>query len=346
MDESLPTRLARERDLPGEDLLRLIAGNGEDDAELFALADAARRRVYGRDVFLRGLVEFTSVCRNDCRYCGLRRSNAAATRYRLSEEEILSCCGQGHALGFRTFVLQGGEDPGWGDARLAELVKEIRRRFPDCVVTLSVGERPRAAYEAFFAAGARRYLLRHETADAAHYAFLHPEEMSLPRRMRCLFDLKELGFQVGSGFMVGSPGQTPACLVEDLRFLQRLDPDMIGIGPFVHHAETPFAREPNGSVALTLRLVAMLRLMFPHALIPATTALGTLDAEGREKGLRAGANVLMPNLSPVRVRKAYSIYDGKICTGEEAAECRACLARRVAAAGYRVVTDPGDVRRG
>lgn len=345
MDESLPARLARDRSLPAEEMRRLLS-SAADDAELFALADAERRRTYGTDVFVRGLIEFTNVCRNDCLYCGIRKSNARAERYRLTEEEILSCCATGRALGFRTFVLQGGEDAAWSDGRLCDLVKEICARHPDCRVTLSVGERPWKAYEAFFAAGARRYLLRHETANEAHYAFLHPAELSLANRMHCLFDLKEIGFQVGAGFMVGSPGQTPDCLVDDLRFLRKLDPDMIGIGPFIHHADTPFAREPNGPLDLTLRLLAVLRLMFPHVLLPATTALGTIHPQGREMGLKAGANVLMPNLSPVRVRKAYSLYDAKICTGEEAAECAGCLARRVAAAGYRIVSDPGDVRRG
>ena len=344
MPLSLPERLARDRFLPAEEMKRLLSSSA-DDAGLFALADAERRRAYGDAVFVRGLVEFTNFCRNDCKYCGIRKSNARAERYRLGEEEILSCCATGRALGFRTFVLQGGEDAAWGDARLADLVKEICTRHPDCRVTLSVGERPRKAYEAFFAAGARRYLLRHETADEAHYAFLHPEGMSLANRMRCLFELKDIGFQVGAGFMVGSPGQTLECLLEDLAFLKRLDPDMIGIGPFLRHADTPFAGEPDGPLDLTLRLLAVLRLMFPYALLPATTALGTAHPQGRERGLKAGANVLMPNLSPVRVRKAYALYDRKICTGEEAAECAGCLARRVAAAGYRIVSDPGDVRR-
>ena len=321
-------RMKAERDLPDEELKALLETERWDEA-LFAAADGVRRAVYGDEVYLRGLIEFTNYCRNNCYYCGIRRDNKNAERYRLSQEEILDCCEEGYALGFRTFVLQGGEDPYYTDARICAIVTEIRRRFPDCAITLSIGEKSRESYQAFFDAGANRYLLRHETASEPHYRSLHPDGMQLSNRKRCLYDLKEIGYQVGSGFMVGSPGQTTECIIQDLRFLQDLQPDMIGIGPYITHPDTPFAACPSGSVDLTLRLVAVLRLMFPYALLPATTALGTLHPLGRELGLKAGANVVMPNLSPVSVRKLYELYENKICTGEEAAQCRGCLERRV-----------------
>ncbi|MGN1030722.1 MAG: [FeFe] hydrogenase H-cluster radical SAM maturase HydE, partial [Butyricicoccaceae bacterium] len=263
----------------------------------------------------------------------------------LTKEEILSCCENGYQLGFCTFVLQGGENPAYREKDICEVVAEIRRRFPDCAITLSIGEWPRSSYQAFFDAGADRYLLRHETANETHYGKLHPAEMSLSNRKRCLWDLKEIGYQVGSGFMVGSPYQTPENLVEDLRFLQSLQPDMIGIGPYLPHQQTPFCDQPSGTLTQTLRMVSILRLMFPYALIPATTALGTIHPAGRELGLKAGGNVVMPNLSPVRVRKQYELYENKICTGEEAAECRGCLERRIVGAGYQIAAGRGDVRR-
>lgn len=312
------------------------------DSILFQQADAVRRQVYGDAVYLRGLIEFTNYCRNNCFYCGIRRGNSNAIRYRLTKADILTCCAEGYQLGYRTFVLQGGEDAYFTDARICDIVSSIRERYPDCAVTLSVGERSRESFREFYLAGARRYLLRHETADDSHYHRLHPPAMSPENRRRCLYDLKEIGFQTGAGFMVGSPFQTTEMLVKDLRFLQDLQPDMIGIGPFLTQKDTPFSDFPNGSLPLTLRLIAILRLMFPCALIPATTALGTIHPQGREMGLKAGANVVMPNLSPVSVRKLYALYDDKICTGEESAQCRSCLEQRISAAGYRVVTDIGD----
>lgn len=338
-------KLAEEKSL--EDIeLKALLENDEADEALFRAADAKRRSVYGDEVYIRGLIEFTNYCRNNCYYCGIRCGNTNAARYRLGKEEILSCCEEGYRLGFRTFVLQGGEDPYFTDDRICDVVRTIRTRFPDCAITLSIGEKSRESYQAFFDAGANRYLLRHETANEQHYGKLHPESMSLSNRKRCLFDLKQIGYQVGSGFMVGSPWQTTDNLIEDLRFLQKLQPDMIGIGPYLTHGDTPFSSFPNGSLALTLRLVAILRLMFPYALIPATTALGTLHPQGRELGLKSGANVVMPNLSPVSVRKKYELYDNKICTGEESAQCRGCLERRVESAGYRIVTSIGNPRRG
>ncbi len=332
------------KDLPSEKLAALLTDGGFDDI-LAELADKVRRENYGDKVYIRGLIEFTNYCKNNCYYCGIRRGNTSAVRYRLTSEEILACCEEGYALGFRTFVLQGGEDPYYTDDRICRTVSDISSRFPDCAITLSIGEKSKESYKAYYDAGARRYLLRHETADERHYSLLHPSDMSLKARKKCLFDLKEIGYQVGAGFMVGSPYQTVDNIVSDLRFLQELEPDMIGIGPFIKHKETPFADKENGSFTLTLRLISVLRLLFPYALIPATTALGTIHPMGREKGLKAGANVVMPNLSPVRVRKLYELYENKICTGEEAAQCRGCLERRVAAAGYRIVTDIGNVKR-
>lgn len=331
-------------DLSDEELTALITRES-DDKDLFEAADAVRRQRYGTDVFLRGLIEFTNVCQNDCYYCGIRKSNPHADRYRLTQEQILQSCANGYEMGFRTFVLQGGEDPRNTDAWVCSMVDKIKTAYPDCAVTLSIGEQSRASYQAYFDAGADRYLLRHETASDAHYRKLHPEEMSLEHRKRCLFDLKDIGYQVGAGFMVGSPWQTPKELVADLRFLQELQPDMIGIGPFIPHHETPFADKPAGTLALTLRMLSILRLLFPYVLLPATTALGTISPIGRELGLKAGANVMMPNLTPTDARKQYDLYDNKICMDEEAAKCRLCQEGRVRSVGYQIVSDRGDVRR-
>ena len=340
----LITKLRINRDLDDDELRELI-DSGIYDAELRAAADEVRRAYYGDVVFLRGLIEFSNYCKNNCFYCGIRAGNPTAERYRLSKEEILLCCEEGYRLGYRTFVLQSGEDPYYTDDRICEIVAAIRERYPDCAITLSIGEKSRESYQRYYDAGANRYLLRHETADPTHYGKLHPENMTAENRKRCLWDLKEIGYQVGSGIMVGSPYQTTAHLIADLRFLQELQPDMIGIGPYITHHATPFKDMPSGSAELTLRLLSILRLMFPYVLLPATTALGTLLPDGRERGLQAGANVVMPNLSPTGVRKKYDLYENKICTGEESAQCRNCLELRVKAAGYRVVTDRGDVKR-
>ena len=339
--------LCKTRDLPDRDLLPLLeqTQTASFDAALFAAADRVRRDIYGDAVYIRGLIEFTNICRNDCYYCGIRRSNSCAARYRLDKEDILQCCRTGYALGFRTFVLQGGEDPYFTDARMCDIVCAIRTEFPDCAITLSLGERSYESYQKLFCAGANRYLLRHETANEDHYRQLHPPQLHLQHRMECLLALRNIGYQVGSGFMVGSPFQRGTYLLQDLRFLQKLRPEMIGIGPFLPHAATPFATYPAGSLALTLRLIALLRLMFPYALIPATTALATIDPCGREMGLKAGANVVMPNLSPPSVREKYRLYDNKAASGAEAAESRRLLEAQVAAAGYRVVTAVGDAKR-
>ena len=332
-------------DLRREDLIALITqATPESDEYLFAQARKVREEIYGKAVYMRGLIEFTNYCKNDCYYCGIRRSAAHADRYRLSEEQILNCCENGYALGFRTFVLQGGEDGYYTDERIVSMVEKIKEKYPDCALTLSIGERDRESYQAFYDAGADRYLLRHETADEDHYRLLHPAQLSLAHRKQCLRQLKEIGYQVGCGFMVGSPGQTPECLVEDLLFIKELAPHMVGIGPFVPHHDTPFADQPQGGLELTLRLLAIIRLMQPHVLLPATTALGTIDPRGREKGILAGANVVMPNLSPGDVRKKYLLYDNKICTGDEAAECVNCLGNRIASTGYELVNDRGDYK--
>jgi len=311
---------------------------------LAAKARETAQRIYGNKVYIRGLIEFTNYCRNDCYYCGIRRSNGCAERYRLNEEEILSCCKNGYELGFRTFVLQGGEDGCYTDERICELVSEIKRQYPDCAVTLSIGEKERESYEAFFKAGADRYLLRHETADEAHYKKLHPEEMSFRHRMQCLKELKEIGYQTGCGFMVGSPYQTIDTLYEDLQFIRELQPEMVGIGPFIPQKDTPFGKKQAGTMEQTLRLLSIIRLLHPSVLLPATTALGTIHPKGRELGILAGANVVMPNLSPVAVREKYKLYDNKICTGDEAAECRYCMERRMESIGYQVAVDRGDYK--
>lgn len=299
-------------------------------------------KIYGKDVYIRGLIEFTNYCKNDCLYCGIRHSNRNVSRYRLTDEQILDCCKNGYELGFRTFVLQGGEDPYYTDDRVCQLIKNIKTRYPDCAVTLSIGEKSKDSYKRFFDAGADRYLLRHETANEEHYNSLHPQEMSLSTRKECLYNLKEIGFQVGCGFMVGSPNQTIQTLYEDLKFIKELQPHMVGIGPFISQRDTPFADKPSGTLEQTLRLLSIIRLIHPQVLLPSTTALGTIHPQGRELGIKAGGNVVMPNLSPTDVREKYQLYDNKICTGDEAAECKNCMANRMKSIGYQVVTARGD----
>lgn len=336
-------KLEQEGNLSDEDLYALIQTIQPEECEaLFCAARRVREKYYGKAVYIRGLIEFTNICRNDCLYCGIRSSNGKAERYRLNPEEILACAQEGYQLGFRTFVLQGGEDAWFTRERLKDIVYALKDRFPDCAITLSVGERDREDYQCWFEAGAERYLLRHETADEEHYAMLHPVGMSLSVRKQCLYNLREIGYQVGAGFMVGSPGQEVKHLLSDLAFLRELRPHMIGIGPFLSHKDTPFAEEPNGSYERTLVLLGILRLMFPKALIPATTALGTIAESGREMGLLAGANVLMPNLSPASARKKYGLYDNKLHTGAESAQCIEDLKRRVESVGYRIETGRGD----
>ena len=334
------------KNLSREQWKSLIKDPTKEDARIFAeKACRIRDRQYGKRVFIRGLIEFTNYCRNDCYYCGIRRSNCHASRYRLTGEEILECCRSGYELGFRTFVLQGGEDPYFNDERMTEIIRTIKKEFPDCALTLSIGEKERKSYEAFRQAGADRYLLRHETADDDHYRLLHPAEMSLRHRKACLYTLKELGYQTGAGFMVGTPGQTADTLAADMEFLQELKPEMVGIGPFLPHHDTPFRHQPAGDVGLTLYLLSLVRIMLPDVLLPATTALGTAAQNGREAGVLAGANVVMPNLSPGNVREKYLLYDNKICTGNEAAENLRDLSSSMSAIGYETVTDRGDHKK-
>lgn len=335
-------KLNNTHSLNKDEALQLIKQGAQHKNLLFALAQKTAQKSFGRQIFVRGLIEFTNYCKNDCYYCGIRRSNKNAARYRLTQEEILECCRAGYGLGFRTFVLQGGEDYFYSDEDIAAIVRAIKAQHPDCAVTLSIGERSRETYALWKKAGADRYLLRHETADCAHYAKLHPAELNAKNRQNCLYTLKELGYQAGAGFMVGSPYQTAENLADDLMFLQKLRPQMIGIGPFIPHHDTPFKDEPAGSVELTLVLLAVLRLLFPHVLLPATTALGTLAPGGRLLGIKAGANVIMPNLSPQNVRGKYLLYDNKLHTGAEAAEALNELQREVASIGYRTVSARGD----
>lgn len=318
--------------------------NAEISEYLFNKARSVSQRYFGNKIYIRGLIEFTNYCRNDCLYCGIRRSNKNSERYRLSREEILDCCKKGYELGFRTFVLQGGEDLTYSVEDMVDIIREIRKGYPDCAITLSIGERSFEDYLEFYKAGANRYLLRHETANSDHYSKLHTKDQSLMKRKQCLYDLKKIGYQVGTGFMVGSPYQTSEHLAEDLLFIHELQPAMVGIGPFIPHKHTPFKDFQQGKLELTLFLIGILRLMIPNGLIPSTTALGTINPKGRELGILAGANVVMPNLSPVNVRKKYMLYDNKICTGEEAAECRMCLQYRIRNIGYEIVVDRGDFK--
>ena len=339
----LADKLESEKNLTDEEFAAvLLCDSPGFDEYLAEKARAVREKYYGKAVYMRGLIEFTNICKNNCYYCGIRRDNANAERYRLSEEQILSCCDIGYELGFRTFVLQGGEDPYFTDELIVSIVSAIKGRYPDCAVTLSIGEREKESYQKFFDAGADRYLLRHETADKSHYEMLHPAELSFDHRMQCLKDLKDIGYQVGCGMMVGSPYQTTEHLVKDLRFLQEFKPEMVGIGPFIPHHDTQYADCAAGTVEMTVRLLSIIRLLLPDVLLPATTALGTIDPRGREKGILAGANVVMPNLSPSDVRGKYLLYDNKICTGDEAAECIRCMTMRISSVGYDTVVARGD----
>ncbi len=339
------TRLLQQTKNASDEVLRTLITSSDATRPLAKAADEVRRAVYGTDVYIRALIEISNICKNNCYYCGIRCENREVERYRLTKEQILSCCEQAYHLGFRTFVMQGGEDPFFTTPMMCDIVAKIRETYPECAITLSLGEISKEEYKALYEAGANRYLLRHETANAGHYGKLHPENLTLENRKRCLYDLKDIGFQVGAGFMVGSPFQTTENLVEDLRFLQELDPDMIGIGPFLPHHETPFASYPKGGLETTLRLLSILRLMFPHALLPATTALGTLHPQGRVLGLKAGANVVMPNVSPMEKRKLYALYENKIGTDAESAEGLALLKAEVSEAGYRIVEEAGHVKR-
>lgn len=339
-------KLNNEHSLSLEEYKYLIDERTEESAKKLAeLAVDVRKKFYGNSVFVRGLIEVSNICKNDCLYCGIRRSNKGCDRYRLSAEEIIACTDEGYELGFRTFVLQGGEDAYFNDDYLCNLITEIKSKHPDCAVTLSLGERSYESYKRLYDSGADRYLLRHETADKEHYEKLHPSEMSFDNRMNCLKNLREIGYQVGCGFMVGSPFQTSENLAKDLKFIEEFSPDMCGIGPFIPHHATPFCDYSAGTLELTLYCLSIIRLIKPNILLPATTALGTIADNGRELGILSGANVVMPNLSPVKDRKKYELYDNKICTGEESAQCRHCLSSRMKSIGYELVVDRGDIKK-
>ena len=338
-------KLIKEKALTLDEYIFLIENRTEEATEkLRKEAVAVRKQIYGKDVFIRGLIEISNICKNDCFYCGIRKSNGEAVRYRLTQEEILECCKEGYALGFRTFVLQGGEDAYYTDEVLCKLIQSMKNSYPDCAVTLSLGERSRESYQKLFEAGADRYLLRHETADVSHYKRLHPTELLWEERMRCLRDLKEIGYQTGCGFMVGAPFQTAEYLAKELKFIEEFSPDMCGIGPFIPAKNTPFADRKAGTLELTCYLLSIIRLIKPNILLPSTTALGTIDPNGREKGILAGANVVMPNLSPASVRKKYMLYDNKVSDGAESAQCRQVLSEKIHSIGYQIVTDRGDIK--
>ena len=341
--KNLIDKLEKNQILSKEEFVRLLAISEKDDIDyLTERAKCIRDDIYGKRVFIRGLIEISNYCKNDCYYCGIRRSNKNAQRYRLSKEQILSCCENGYELGFRTFVMQGGEDAFFKDEVVCDIVSSIKERYPDCAVTLSLGERSTESYRKMKEAGADRYLLRHETFDNTHYNKLHPVELDPENRKRCLRDLKALGYQTGTGIMVGSPYQTLENIAEDLLFIKKLNPEMIGIGPFIPHKDTPFKNFESGTMEMTLRLISILRLLCPKALIPATTALGTISPQGREKGILAGANVIMPNLSPKEDRKKYMLYNDKLSDGEEAAEGLNKLKESMRKIGYEIVEDRGD----
>lgn len=340
---TLIEKLQQETVLAKDEFIYLIENCSEKDREILAAkAREIRESYYHKDVYIRGLIEFTNYCKNNCYYCGIRAKNRNAKRYRLQPEEILECVEEGYLLGFRTFVLQGGEDNAYSDKEIGHIILEIKKRHSDCAVTLSVGERERDVYLYWHNCGADRYLLRHETASKDHYEKLHPEDLSFERRMQCLWDLKEIGYQTGAGFMVGSPFQTAGHLAADLLFLKDLNPHMVGIGPFIAQKDSPFAQYVDGTLEQTLLLLSLIRLTLPKVLLPATTALGTIHPQGRELGILAGANVVMPNLSPASVREKYQLYDNKICTGEESAQGLQSLAGRIEAIGYHIVTARGD----
>ena len=316
----------------------------EDSKYICELAREISKSKYGNKIYIRGIVEFSNICKNDCYYCGIRKSNKNFERYRLSKEEILECCNAGYDYGYRTFVLQSGEDGYYTDEVMVDIVSSIRKKYEDCAITLSIGERSRESYQKLFDAGANRYLLRHETANKKLYEKLHPSYQSFDNRMRCLKDLKEIGYQVGTGMMIGAPYQTLENLAEDMVFLSEFKPHMVGMGPFIPHKDTQFKNEKSGALDLCILCVALVRITLPNVLLPATTALGTINPKGREMGVLAGANVIMPNLSPKDVRKNYLLYDNKICTSEDSSECKDCLKNRMKAIGYELVVDRGDYK--
>ena len=340
---TIVNKLSQNHTLLPEEFLALIENNSQPLRDMLAReAQRVALHQFGNNIYTRGLIEISNYCKNNCYYCGIRAGNKNITRFRLTKEQIMECCAQGRDLGFRTFVLQGGEDPFFSVEVIEDIVSAIRKEYPECAITLSLGEWDREAYQRFYDAGADRYLLRHETYNASHYATLHPQNMSCQNRLRCLEDIKQIGFQAGTGIMVGAPNQTAQDLLQDILFIERFQPEMIGIGPFLPQHDTPFANEEKGSLTLTLLLISIFRLMFPKANIPATTSLATIDPQGREMGILAGANVVMPNLSPKALRPLYALYDNKVATNEEAAESREKLRARMQTIGYNLSDQRGD----
>lgn len=341
--KDLIKKLVQEHCLTEKEYVLLLNYLNEENGKFLRReADKQRKAIYGNKVYIRGLIEISNICQNDCYYCGIRKGNAKISRYRFLEDDIIECCDKGYELGFRTFVLQGGEDRYFTDEKLCGIVSHIHLKYPDCAITLSMGERNRESYRRLYEAGASRYLLRHETATKEHYEFLHPSEMSFKHRIQCLRDLKDIGYHVGCGFMVGSPGQTNEMLARDLKFIEELQPHMCGIGPFIPHKDTPFGREKAGTVEFTCYLLSIIRLICPDILLPATTALGTMDEDGRKKGIQAGANVIMPNLSPVKNKGKYELYNHKLY---EAAGDVDKLKKQIENIGYEIVVDRGDCKR-
>lgn len=343
---NLIDKLLKNQTLSHDEFVKLLRDNSKETCNyLTEKAVEIRKSVYGNHVYIRGLIEISNYCKNDCYYCGIRRSNKKCERYRLNKEEILSCCEIGYPLGFRTFVLQGGEDPYYTDEILCNIIKEIKSKYPDCAVTLSLGERNKESYQKLFSAGADRYLLRHETINEKHYSELHPDNMKISNRVECLKNLKDIGFQTGCGIMVGSPFQTIENIAEDLVFISEFKPEMVGIGPFIPHKDTPFADKTAGNVEMTCKILSIIRVMLPNVLLPATTALGSLEMGGREKGILCGANVVMPNLSPVNVREKYMLYNNKLSSGDEAAESLESLKNSIQKIGYEIVSNRGDFKK-
>ncbi len=338
-------KLEKEKSLDLKEYEYIISNFKEEHLDyLRDKAYKAKLENFGDKIYIRGLIEISNFCKNDCLYCGIRKSNLCAERYRLTKEEILDCCESGYKLGFRTFVLQGGEDMHFSDEVLGDIVSSMRGKYPDCAITLSVGERTRKSYQHLFNCGANRFLLRHETADSEHYSRLHPESLTLESRINCLENLKEIGFQTGCGFMVGSPYQTDFCIAKDLKFIEEFKPHMVGIGPFIPHKDTPFKDFESGSLKKTLLLLGLVRLMNPKVLLPSTTALATLDKNGRIEGLKMGANVVMPNLSPQSAKEKYTLYNNKARFGKESALNIEKLTTELAEHDMKVVCERGDWR--
>ncbi len=344
-NKDLILKLDKEKHLGKNEWITLFETADDEDREFAReLAQKIAKKQFGNKIYMRGLIEISNICKNDCFYCGIRKSNCEVSRYRMNKDDIFECCDIGYKRGFRTFVLQGGEDGHFSDGVLVEIISGIKEKYPDCAITLSLGERSKESYKKLFRAGGDRYLLRHETATHEHYAKLHPENLTLENRIECLKSLKEIGFQTGCGMMIGSPYQTAENLANDMLFLEEFKPHMIGIGPFLPAENTPFSKEKAGSLEETLFVLSLVRIMLPPVLLPATTALGTLAKNGRQRAILAGANVMMPNLSPTENRKNYSLYNDKIGTGEDAEKSVENVVNSLKEIGYEPIVSRGDYK--